>query len=261
MIIQSILAKQFLRYSLLVFLPIVSLVAQASDKQIITFPLEIAISEDFEPYMFQKNGQWTGIDIEINQAIMSLMEITPNYIAMPWARQKPTAESGDVAAIINVYCNEESALLAKVTEPLYRVDVILFGLKDRAEVKTLDELPEGTRIGVVRGSYFSEEITKRPNLQAIFSPTTEFLPKQLKLDRIDYALQEDIPFLFYAAKTKDTQHFKSVMLLQQDSVCLTWSRRYLGEHTQLIVKRSTNAIRQLKEDGTIQRIIDKYTRD
>lgn len=112
--------------------------------------MKIAMPEEFKPYSYSDQGSFKGIDLEIGQALYERLSWNVDFQPMPWTRQLAYAEKGLASGILTVYCEDQKDYLAISNEAFYQTKISLFALKTKPKLASLESLPEGAIIGVVR---------------------------------------------------------------------------------------------------------------
>ena len=129
------------KIAFLVLLACWSLVAQGQ-------PLRI-VSEAWPPYIYEENGELHGLDYEATRIVLQRLGVQADWQLLPWKRCSLAVRQGKADAILGTYRSRESeALLVFPSEPLSRIDLVLFYAKARPHpFQALDDL-RGLRIGV-----------------------------------------------------------------------------------------------------------------
>jgi ABC-type amino acid transport substrate-binding protein len=82
--------------------------------------------------------------------------------------------------------------------------------------------------------------------------------EQLYRKRIDFVIEEYLPFMYYSKEKKYTDEFAEVMLYLEDRVCTAFSKTVFGDKTAQLAEKANDVIKQLKAEGFIDRVILKY---
>ncbi len=224
--------------------------------------LSIATTHAFEPYTIDSGERLRGIDVEIGNELYKRLKLDIDYQVMPWARQLAYAEKGEVSGILTVYCEDERDFLAISKEHFYKVNIALFAHKDRAPartIKSLKDLPENTSVGIVRDNYFIDQIDPRMKIKKELSHSTSLLIPQLALGRIDFALEEDLPFRYYAKQLGVLDSIKLITTTLTNKVCTAFSKEQLGSNAIKLAAQADKHIIDMRQSGFIQSILNKYT--
>lgn len=222
--------------------------------------LRFGLPEGFAPYSFKSESGWNGIDYELVSALHQRMGLNVSYIGMPWARQMTQAENGLLAGILTVYCADHKDYLAIVPEPLYEVRISLFTLQDTE--LSLDHnfsaMPLGTKVGIVRGNFFGEVLDSYPAIEKIEANTTTQLIQQLVRGRLDYVLEETLPFHFFGKGSDSDRKFLEARVIQTNTVCTAFSIPFFGDRTQVLVEQASREIKEMKRLNIIDKIESEY---
>nr|WP_298147786.1 transporter substrate-binding domain-containing protein [uncultured Pseudomonas sp.] len=118
-----------------------SLVAQGQ-------PLRI-VSEAWPPYIYEENGELHGLDYEATRIVLQRLGVQAEWQLLPWKRCSLAVKQGKADAILGTYRTRESeSLMIFPSEPLSRIDLVLFYAKARPHpFQAIDDL-RGLRIGV-----------------------------------------------------------------------------------------------------------------
>ncbi len=221
------------------------------------------MTDSFKPYSFSVNKEPTGIDYEINRELFRRLDMTTRYKAFPWTRQLARAEKGLDAAILTVYCEDKRPFLDIVSEPFYSVKISLFRKRrphqDQAP-RSLKEIEAGARVGLVRGNYFKDLLTPYSQIMPAFAHKTSLLVHQLHHDRLNYVLEESLPFLYASKELGYAEEMEEVLTVLENRVCTAYSVVYFNGETEALSKRTAAVIKDMKADGFIPQVIDKYIR-
>lgn len=207
------------------------------------------------------NSAPAGIDFEINLELFKRLGIDVSYETFPWTRQLAYAEKGLSAGILTVYCEDKRPFLEIVEEPFYEVKISLFTKQKKHEeikIHSLAHIPKGSRVGIVRENFFSSLLDEFKSIKKAFTHATPLLIKQLKYDRLDYVLEEFLPFMYYAKEEGFSSEFKEALIVQENNVCTAFSKPYFDGDTQAIADKASKVIKEMKTEGFIDKVIQKY---
>ncbi len=137
------------RIFFVVLLSCLSLAAQGQTLRI--------VSEAWPPYIYEENGELHGLDYDVTRIVLQRLGVQAEWQMLPWKRCSVALEQGKADAILGAYRNRESeATLVFPSEPLSRIDLVLFYAKNRPyPFHALDDL-QGLRIGVASRYWYSD---------------------------------------------------------------------------------------------------------
>lgn len=224
--------------------------------------IRISFTESFKPYSYRDNGQWKGIDIEIGRELHKRMGLEVQYYPLPWARSQSYAEKGLIGGLLTAYCEDKRSYLETSSESFYTVKISLFARKDvaaKTPINDLMDLPKHSRVGVIIDNFFNDMINGHPYIEKAFTHSSALMPRQLFHRRIDYALEEYFPFIFYSRESGFAEEFQEVLVLREFRVCAVFSKAHFGpEKSRALAERASEVIRELKQSGFVDATISKY---
>lgn len=242
------------KFKLLVITSLILLFCQTSYARVIKFATEAT----YPPFVYMDNrGEIHGFDIDIATAICNTLKIECSFANQPWDSLIPSLQFGKFDALIGAVSitpeREEKVLF---TIPYYENSagfVIPIAQKKLA-------IREGTIIGVQAGTtladYLSHTYGNKITINRYASAEQAFL--DLIATRIDTVFG-DTPVVTHWVKTAGKDQFK---LADQ----IVTSPEYLGKgfgialrkDDQALVDDFNRALRELKANGTYQKIYQHY---
>ncbi len=58
---------------------------------------------EFPPFYYQdENGQWTGLEVELAEALLKEAGLKPEYVPLPWSRALKSMEVGEAELMMNL---------------------------------------------------------------------------------------------------------------------------------------------------------------
>jgi len=225
--------------------------------------LVMGIYEELPPYSYKENNQWIGIDIEIGNEIFRRIGIDAGYESYPPVRLIKTAKDGQIAGILATFCfgKEKSDLrdfLEYANVSAYTSKVSVFALKERQiRISGLADL-KNRSVGVIRGYFYSSEFDRDKDMKKAEYDNDEQIVKILAKGRIDAGVAESAPFLYFSAKSGLQDKFEEVYVLTENPVCMAFSKQYPGSESKIMADKVSRVIQQLKDEGFIEKILNKY---
>lgn len=64
--------------------------------------------------------------------------------------------------------------------------------------------------------------------------------------------------MFYAKEKNHGQAFREELVFKEDQVCTALSKSFFGDKTSELLEKTDQIIRQLKDEGVVEKIIQKY---
>lgn len=228
------------------------------------------LSVGWEPYavytFLDEQGDLTGADIELIEAIAQEIDCVLTFRELPWARVMLEIESGALDVATSASRSAEREAFAHFSEPYRSAEVAIYVRRGESDKHALADLraiaQTGFRLGVIAGYHYGEEfaeLMKDEAFAAQVDATVDYPTNLRKLlhGRIDGYLVDDVGVLVAEAK-----HLGITDQIERHP------RRFAGEALHLIfseksvdpalVQAVNEAIRRLEADGRLKRIMQKY---
>ncbi len=221
--------------------------------------LEI-VTENYPPYNYEENGHVTGFSTEVVEAVVQKAGIQGTPRVYPWARAYKMALHNENTLIYTITRNAEREDLFKWVGPLASRTIFLFKLKEREEIqiRSLNDA-KSFKIGVVIDDAFSmglieEGFVVGTHLEQV--PREEQNIKKLFNGRIDLVGNVEL-YMAYTVKSLglDFDKLEKVYEIQDNTAYFM----ALSKNTpDSIVERLQDAFDELLQDGTYDKIAEKY---
>ncbi len=216
--------------------------------------------ENYPPFMWKEGNKIVGVGVELTSIIFAELGIAVEgkYVG-PWARVQHEAKKGGVDVIVGIYKTDERLSFLNFPEESYASDpVVIFVNKGNTlQLKEWDDL-SGRRGATAIGESFGKkfDIFAKDNLNILRVPNIAQTFKMMALDRLDYTIYGLYPGLIVIEKEGIANNFEH--LVKPISAPLAYQAfskesKFL-KHLPYFNKR----IIELKADGTIDRLIEKY---
>lgn len=216
-------------------------------------------TSDWPPYIFMENNQPTGIHVEIIREACKRLGFEADIQVVPWARAMKYVEEGQQAtAIFSLKKNAERAeFLYFPIEPIDIEKNVLVAQKQSAtQVGNLGDLKD-KMIGVVRGYTYDPKFDSNETLKKEEAVDDIQMMKKLDKQRTDLATGEE-GALKYIRKQSNLQEVETVYVLSELPTYVAFSKKALDDNGAAFAEKFGQMLRQLKEEGFIQKIKDKY---
>lgn len=222
--------------------------------------LNIARQENYPPYIYEQDGNLTGICADLADAAFTMLGISVTYTEYPFARMLKKAEWGQVDAVMMVFKTpEREKYLHYPKNSLFYEHNSFFTKKDTPVIYSgeLDDL-KGYPIGVVLGFSYGEEFDNAKGIEKEVSVNHELLLRKLRGGRFEVGLGNKHVVSYYANMIGFANSIKFLEPNQFDKepLFIAFSRKKSGYGK--LAEEFSEAIRKLKESGQYQRILDKY---
>ncbi|WDD96982.1 substrate-binding periplasmic protein [Thalassomonas actiniarum] len=146
------------------------------------------VTEILPPYQYiEEDKQITGLATQKVKALFSALELSPQILAMPWARAYKIAQTKPDTLIYSIVRTPERESLFQWIGVLLSTKTFLIALQERSDIVINSPADLNKyRIGVKRDDVVYQHLSQYPlSRQMVFLPETETTLKMLIKQRID----------------------------------------------------------------------------
>lgn len=214
-------------------------------------------------------GRFSGIDVELSEAVFAHAGFEVEFIPYPWKRIVYLIEQGDLDAALSAADSDKNSHFAYFSSEHLRIEhTAIYSLKENTSkfysVSKLTHLRDlDIKLGVVRGVSYSseyEQLLQHPwfsrNLVIVdsYEPLIDLLIKQ----RIDAYLGSELAQASQIRKRQLQTNIQPVLYLTSEKEALThimYSKKTVPKEW---AERINVSMRELKASETFQQIWNKY---
>ena len=222
---------------------------QASGKLI------VALEGAWQPWSYHdESDTLVGYDVEVSRAIAEKLGVEPEYVESDWDSLFAGLDAGRYDMVCNgVEVTEERAKTYAFTTPYGYIHTALAVRKDNTDITSFEDLKGKTTANSLASTYMELAESYGATVQGI--DTLEETIQLLTAGRIDATLNADVSFYDYLNVHPDAD-FKLVAFTEEASHVAIPLRK--GDETATLLEAINSAIEELRADGTLSELSEKY---
>ena len=222
---------------------------QASGKLI------VALEGAWQPWSYHdESDTLVGYDVEVSRAIAEKLGVEPEYVESDWDSLFAGLDAGRFDIVCNgVEVTDERAKTYDFTTPYGYIHTALAVRKDNEDIKSFEDLKGKTTANSLASTYMELAESYGATVQGI--DTLEETIQLLTAGRIDATLNADVSFYDYLNVHPDAD-FKLVAQTEDASHVAIPVRK--GDDSASLLEAINTAIEELRADGTLKELGEKY---
>ena len=217
--------------------------------------LIVALEGAWQPWSFHDTDDTlVGYDVEVSRAIAEKLGVEPEYVESDWDSLFAGMDAGRYDMVCNgVEVTEERSKTYDFTTPYGYIHTALAVKKDNDSITSFEDLDGKTTANSLASTYMELAESYGATVQGI--DTLEETIQLLTAGRIDATLNADVSFYDYLNVHPDAD-FKLVAFTEEASHVAIPLRK--GDETATLLEAINNAIEELRADGTLTELSEKY---
>ena len=217
--------------------------------------LVVALEGAWQPWSYHdESDTLVGYDVEVSRAIAEKLGVEPEYVESDWDSLFAGLDAGRFDIVCNgVEVTDERAKTYDFTTPYGYIHTALAVRKDNEDIKSFEDLKGKTTANSLASTYMELAESYGATVQGI--DTLEETIQLLTAGRIDATLNADVSFYDYLNVHPDAD-FKIVAQTEESSHVAIPLRK--GNASATLLEAINNAIDELRADGTLKELSEKY---
>lgn len=218
--------------------------------------LIMATNAEFPPYEYKEGDKIVGIDAEVAQLIADKLNLELEIADVDFDSIIPGVQSGKYdMGMAGMTVTDERKEKVNFSDS-YATGVQVVIVKEDSDIKSIDDL-NGKKIGAQQGTtgyiyasdkpenggYGEENVTGYQN--------GALAVEALKGGKVDCVIIDNEPAKAYVAANEGLKILDTEYVTEDYAIC------FAKENTEL-QKKVNNALKELIEDGSVKKVVDKY---
>jgi PAS domain S-box-containing protein len=213
----------------------------------------VGTETDYPPYSFSENGQPTGFNVELTQAIAEVMGLDVEIRMRPWAEIRQSLEDRKIQVVSGMAYSEDRARLVGFSPPYTIIQHAIFARRHSPAVRSVEEL-RGKELIVMRGDIMHDYVQEANLTSKIVVVDTQAAALRLLASgQHDYALVAKLPGLYWVQELK----LKNVVTVGPALLQSRYSYA-VPKGDAAMLGRFSEGLAILKQTGRYQELYDKW---
>ena len=217
--------------------------------------LVVALEGAWQPWSYHDaSDTLVGYDVEVSRAIAEKLGVEPEYVESDWDSLFAGLDAGRYDMVCNgVEVTEERAKTYAFTTPYGYIHTALAVRKDNEDIHSFEDLKGKTTANSLASTYMelAESYGAKTTGVDDLNQTIELLLN----GRVDATLNAEVTYFDYLKEHPDANI--KIAALTNDASQVAFPVRK-GDETATLREALNQAINELREDGTIAEISEKY---
>ena len=209
-------------------------------------------NQNYPPMVYIENASVKGVAVDVTIALGERMGRSIEIEAMDWAEAQKIVEHGGADALIQINETEDRRKVFDFSDPLFESKFSIFTLTKRSGITGISDL-RGLRVGVEAKGYPVRILQPNPLIQLVNAPSILEAFHMLEEGSVDAVIVDQWVGTYILANSS----INGVQIVGDPIAKLQSSIAVKKGNTGLL-SEINKGLKDIKEDGTYQRIIKKW---
>lgn len=227
------------------------LLAKITEKGTVT----IAMEGNWAPWTYEdKDGNLMGFEVEVSGAVAEKLGVKPEYVTGSWDGLLAGVQAGRYDLMANGVGYTEDRAQAYYFSDFYAYNrTVLVVRKDNEDIKSMEDLKGKTTCNSANSTYQLTAEKYGATVKDVES--LDGTIEELLAGRVDATLNAEVSINDYLKEQPDAEI--KVVAYDDDVECVGMIMPY-GEGSESLREAINKALAELREDGTLAKISEKY---
>ncbi len=216
----------------------------------------------YPPYAYEENGEVKGFSADLLKEVFRRMDIPMQIKVLPWKRALKMVKDGKADAVFLAFKTEDREKFADFPEEVFITEpTSLFVRKDSditwdGELSSMSTYKFARPLGYSSGTDFDNAVKNGviPHIEGSGSP--QITIRKLIKRRVDILVANRYVILDELKKMDKVGEIKELKpVINEDPSYLAFSKK---RDMKATIKKYNEVIKQMKDDGSYQKIIDDF---
>lgn len=254
--------KKLLTYLSLVVLFFTSILTGVT-AQAITIDKEagvtIGFDNTFAPFGFEKDGKYTGFDIELAEEVLGRMNVDYDFQPIEWGMKETELNTGNIDMIWNGYSVTPEREKIVAFSDVYLENRQAIVVLEDSDIQTKEDLAgkvvatqeESASLEAInKDKKFADTLAEEPVTYASFVEVFQDLDNK----RVDAIVVDETLTMYYMAQSDKDANYR---ILEDDFGREDYAVGFRKDDKEFI-EEFNKVLKEVKEDGTFDKIQDKW---
>jgi len=161
--------------------------------------VSVATVKDYRPFAYVENNIPYGFSIDFIRLISKKTGLEIKFVPNEWHHNINNFKNKKIDLIDCISYKKDRTAFTLFTAPYYQIPIVIFGRDDFNNYHDFSDL-KGKKVGIIKKSFFKEELEKIDGIVIIEFNSDEELIKNLAYGKLEVAINDMTQGLFYAQK-------------------------------------------------------------
>ncbi|MGF6905951.1 basic amino acid ABC transporter substrate-binding protein [Fusobacterium sp. PH5-44] len=223
---------------------------------VVTFSKEnevwyVGTNPEFQPFEYMENGKIVGFDVELIEAIAALNDKKIEWKSMAFDGLLPALQSKKLDVIIaGMTATDERKKFVNFSETYFESNQMILVNQENTTIDSFDKL-SGNNVGVVLGYTGDIAVSAVEGVKVTrYNGASEAIIA-LKAKKVEAVVMDSEPAKQYAKQNSELKVINTDVAKEQYAIAI-------GKDNNELVEIINQGLKTLKENGTYDKLIEKY---